>query len=67
MQINADIILLLIAALESNMRLQRGFVDNLSIEYLKQKHAKVLRADAEMMKLGKVEQLMKMLKDIGVP
>ncbi|CAN6162822.1 unnamed protein product [Urochloa humidicola] len=56
-----------IATLESNMRLQRGFVDNLSIKYLKQKHKKVMCADAELVKLSKVEQLLKILKDIGVP
>nr|TKW22834.1 hypothetical protein SEVIR_4G253900v2 [Setaria viridis]TKW22835.1 hypothetical protein SEVIR_4G253900v2 [Setaria viridis] len=47
--------------------LQRGFVDNLSIKYLKQKHKKVLCADVEMTKFAKVEQLLKMLKEIGVP
>lgn len=49
------------------MRLQRGFVDNLSIKYLKQKRKKVLSADVEMTKFGKVEQLLKILKEIGVP
>ncbi|KAF8656691.1 hypothetical protein HU200_060558 [Digitaria exilis] len=56
-----------IGALESNMRLQRGFVGNLSIKYLKQKHAKVVHANVEMMKFGRIEQLLKISKEIGVP
>lgn len=49
------------------MRLQRGFVGNLSIKYLKQKHAKVVHANVEMMKFGRIEQLLKISKEIGVP
>lgn len=47
------------------MRLQRGFSDNLSIKYLKQKYAKVMHADGGVMNLSKMERLLKMLKEIG--
>ena len=56
-----------IAVLESNLRIQRGFVDNLSIKYLKQKHVKVIQTNGALRRLGRVEQLLNMLKDIGVP
>ncbi|CAD6338441.1 unnamed protein product [Miscanthus lutarioriparius] len=41
-----------IAALESNLRIQRGFVDNLSIKYLKQKHVKGQRLSCPMHKIS---------------
>ena len=56
-----------ITALESNLQIQRGFVDNLSIKYLKQKHVKVIQTNGALRRLGRVEQLLNMLKDIGVP
>ncbi|CAD6335512.1 unnamed protein product [Miscanthus lutarioriparius] len=56
-----------IAALESNLRIQQSFVDNLSIKYLKQKHVKVIQTNGALRRLGRVEQLLNMLKDIGVP
>ena len=56
-----------IAALESNLRIQQSFVDNLSIKYLKQKHVKVSQTNGALRRLGRVEQLLNMLKDIGVP
>ena len=42
-------------------------MDNLSIKYLKQKHVKVIQTNGALRRLGRVEQLLNMLKDIGVP
>ena len=47
-----------ITALESNLQIQRGFVDNLSIKYLKQKHVKVIQTNGALRRLGRVEQLL---------
>ncbi|KAL6873646.1 hypothetical protein ACP4OV_013728 [Aristida adscensionis] len=56
-----------VAALESNLRLHRRFTDNLSIRYLKSKHRRVVLQDPDMKNLGRVERLLKILKDTGAP
>lgn len=42
-------------------------MENLSIKYLIQKHKRVIRNNDAMRRLGRVEQLLNMMKDIGVP